>query len=152
VVVTKPELSKAITTYDSGQPSTRFVIIGDEVWTAEGPNAEFVSVPSELGTAMLMAFDPTLMLGAFAGANLAGMGGDVGTEDKNGVRARHIKIDPSTAAGLAAAMPAGSSIDIWVAEAGYLIAWEMTGFPDEGNISIQVTNVNDPANTVERPS
>jgi hypothetical protein len=152
VVVTKPELAKDITTYDNGEPSTRFIIIGDEVWMAEGPDGQFQSVPSELGNAMLMAFDPALMLGAFAGADLAGVGGSVGTETKNGVQAHHIRIDPTTAAGFAASMPAGSSIDIWVAEAGYLVAWEMSGFEEEQNVSIQVTGVNDPANKVERPA
>lgn len=152
VVVTKPVLSKSIQTFDGGEPSTRFIIIGDEVWTADGPDAEFTSVPKELGNAMLMAFDPTLMLGAFGGANLAGVGGLVGTEDKNGIQAQHIKIDPTTAAGFAASMPAGSTIDIWVAEAGYLVAWEMTGFGADSDMSIQVTGVNDPSNKVERPS
>jgi hypothetical protein len=152
VVVTKPVLSKDITTYTDGEPSTKFIIIGDEVWTADGADAEYQSVPSELGNAMLMAFDPALMLGAFGGANITGIGGLVGTEDKNGVQARHIKIDQTTAAGFAASMPAGSSIDIWVAEAGYLVAWEMSGFEADSDISIQVTNVNDPANKVERPS
>lgn len=152
VVVTKPVIAKDITTYDDGEPSTRFIIIGDEVWTADGPGAEYQSVPSELGNAMLMAFDPALMMGAFAGADLAGVGGNLGTETKNGVQAHRVRIDPTTAAGFAAAMPAGSSIDIWVAEAGYLVAWEMSGFEDDSNLSIQVTAVNDPANKVERPS
>jgi hypothetical protein len=151
VVVTQPVLSKDITTYDDGEPSTKFIIIGDEVWTADGPDADYQSVPSELGNAMLMAFDPALMLGAFGGANLAGVGGLVGTESKNGVQARHIRIDSTTAAGFAASMPAGSSIDIWVAEAGYLVAWEMSGFEADSDISIQVTNVNDPSNKVDPP-
>jgi hypothetical protein len=152
VVITKPVLSKAITTYADGEPSTRFIIIGDEVWQADGPDAEYQSVPSELANAMLMVYDPALMLGMFGGANLAGVGGLVGTENKNGVQARHIKIDQTTAAGFAASMPAGASIDIWVAEAGYLVAWEMSGFEADQDVSIQVTNVNDPANKVERPS
>lgn len=152
IVVTQPELSKDITTYDEGEPSTRFIIIGDEVWTADGPDGEFQSVPTELGTAMLMAFDPALMLGAFASADFANVGANLGTENKNGVQALHVRIDPTTAAGFAAAMPAGSSIDLWVAEAGYLVAWEMSGFEEGQDISIQVTGVNDPANQVERPS
>jgi hypothetical protein len=152
VVVTQPVLSKDITTYDNGEPSTRFIIIGDEVWQADGPGAEYQSVPAAMANAMLMMFDPALMLGAFSGANLAGVGGLVGTEDKNGVQARHVKMDQTTAAGFAASMPAGSSIDIWVAEAGYLVAWEMSGFEGDGNVSIQVTHVNDPSNKVERPS
>ncbi len=152
VVVTKPVLSKDITTYSNGEPSTKFIIIGDEVWQADGPGAEYQTVPSQMANAMLMMFDPALMLGAFGGANIAGVGGLVGTEDKNGVQARHVKIDQTTAAGFAASMPAGSAIDIWVAEAGYLVAWEMSGFDADSNISIQVTNVNDPSNKVERPS
>jgi hypothetical protein len=152
VVVTEPVIAKDITTYDGGEPSTKFIIIGDEVWTADGLDGEYQSVPSELGTAMLMAFDPALMMGAFAGADLAGVGANLGTESKNGVQAHHVRIDPTTAAGFAAAMPAGSSIDIWVADAGYLVAWEMSGFEDDSNLSIQVTGVNDPANKVERPS
>ena len=152
VVITKPVLSKEITTYTDGEPSTRFIIIGDEVWQADGPDAEYRSVPSELASAMLMLYDPTLMLGMFGGANIAGVGGLVGTETKNGVQARHIKIDQTTAAGFAASMPAGSSIDIWVAEAGYLVAWEMSGFEADSDMSSQVTSVNDPANKVERPS
>jgi hypothetical protein len=152
IVVTKPVLSKDITTYDEGEPSTKFIIIGDEVWTADGPDADYVAVPAELGNAMLMAFDPALMLGAFAGADLAGLGGSIGTENKNGVQAHHVRIDPTTAAGFAASMPAGSAIDIWVADAGYLVAWEMTGFEADSDISIQVTGVNDSANRVERPA
>jgi len=48
-------------------------------------------------------------------------------------------------------MPPGASVDIWVADAGYLVAWEMSGFPDDANFAIEVTNVNDPSNKVERP-
>jgi hypothetical protein len=151
VVVTQPVLSKSIQTYDDGEPSAAFIIIGDEVWTADGPDGEFTAVPAQLGNAMLMAFDPALMMGAFAGADLAGVGGVVGTETKNGVQAHHVRIDPTTAAGFAASMPAGSSIDLWVADAGYLVAWEMQGFEADSNLSIQVTNVNDPSNMVERP-
>ena len=49
-------------------------------------------------------------------------------------------------------MPAGASIDVWVADAGYLVAWEMSGFEEGQDLSIQVTGVNDPANVVEAPA
>ena len=152
VVVTKPVLSKAITIEENGEVSQRFTIIGDEAWIASGSDGAFEPVPTQMASTMLALFDPATMLGAFGGANIAGVGAVVGTEEKNGVQARHVKIDQATAAGFAASMPAGSSIDIWVAEAGYLVAWEMSGFPDASNMSIQVTNVNDPANKVDRPS
>jgi hypothetical protein len=151
VVVTKPVLSKATTILDQGAVTTRFIVIGADAWLANGPAGKFESVPPEQANMMLLAFDPALMLGAYAGLNVAGGAADQGTEDKNGVQARHLRIDPTTTIGVAAAMPAGSAIDIWVAEAGYLVAWEMSGMPSDSNISIQVTGVNDPANKVEAP-
>lgn len=152
VVVTKPVLSKAITVLDAGAVTTRFVIIGEEAWTADGPDGTFQPVPAALASTMLVAFDPALMLGAYASFDYAHGAADQGVEEKNGVQARHVKIDSTTLVGAAAAMPAGSAIDIWIADAGYLVAWEMSGFPEDANFSIQVTGVNDPANKVERPS
>lgn len=152
VVVKEPVLSKAITIVEDGDVSQRFVIIGDEAWQASGADGDFEAVPSELASTMLFAFDPAFMLGAYAGADWGSAASDQGTEQKNGVQARHLRIDSATLVGVAAQMPAGSAIDLWVAEAGYLVAWEMSGFPDDANISIQVTNVNDPANKVDRPS
>jgi hypothetical protein len=73
-------------------------------------------------------------------------------EEKNGVQAHHVRIDSTSLLGATGAMPAGSAIDIWVADAGYLVGWEMTGFPDNADFVIEVTNVNDPSNTVEKPS
>ena len=40
----------------------------------------------------------------------------------------------------------------WVADAGYLVAWEMTGFPNDADFVIEVTNVNDSSNKVDKPS
>ena len=152
IVVTQPALSKAITVYDGGDVSQRFVIIGDEAWSADGADGAFETVPSQLAGAMLMAFDPALMLGGFASVDWANAASNQGVEEKNGVQAHHVRIDSTTFVGAAAAMPPGAAIDIWVADAGYLVAWEMSGFPDDANFSIQVTGVNDPANKVDRPS
>jgi hypothetical protein len=153
VVVTKPELSKHITTYDDdGTVDSQFIIIGKEAWTAEGADGTFTAMPEQLAGPMLLALDPTTLLAGYAAFDWAHASTDVGTEDKNGVRARHVKIDPTSIVGGSVSMPAGSAIDVWVAEAGYIVSWEMSGFPGEGNISVQVTNANDPANTVERPA
>jgi hypothetical protein len=153
VVVTKPELSKAITVYDdTGTVSNRYVIIGKDAWSADGPAGKFQSVPAELASSMLMAYDPALMLGAYAAVDWSSVASDQGTEQKNGVEARHVRIDSTSFLGASGAMPAGAAIDVWVADAGYLVAWEMTGFPNDADFSIQVTNVNDPANKVEQPS
>jgi hypothetical protein len=152
VVVTKPELSKAITVYDDqGTVTNRYVIIGKDAWQADGPDGKFQSVPSELASTMLLAFDPAMMLGAYAHLDWATVATNQGMEDKNGVQAHHVRIDSSSVLGAAGAMPAGAAVDIWVADAGYLVAWEMTGFPEGADFSIQVTNVNDPSNKVESP-
>lgn len=152
VVVTQPVLSKAITSYSGGEVSTRFVVIGKEVWQADGTDGAFASVPEAMATSYLMFFDPALLLGAYANMDWASAATNIGTEEKNGVQAHHIRIDPTSFVGAAAAMPPGSAIDIWVADAGYLVAWEMSGFAEGGDMSIQVTNVNDPSNKVDRPS
>jgi hypothetical protein len=153
IVVTKPELSKHITTFsDDGSVETQFIVIGKEAWTADGADGTFTAVPEAMAGTMLLAFDPTMMLGAFTALDWSKAATDQGTEDKNGVKAKHVKIDPTTIVGVGTSMPAGSSIDVWVAEAGYIVGWEMSGFAADGNLSIEVTNVNDSANKVDRPA
>jgi hypothetical protein len=151
-VVTKPELSKDITTMQDGVPSTRFVVIGKEAWSQNGPNEKFTEVPEQLASSMLLAFDPSTLLAAYQGLDLSHSAADQGSEQKNGVQARHLHIDPSTFAGGAIAIPAGAAIDLWVADAGYIVGWEMTGFGPGQSVSIQITDIDDPSNKVERPS
>ncbi|MEO8571128.1 MAG: hypothetical protein ABI553_05445 [Chloroflexota bacterium] len=148
VVVTKPVLSRDITI--SG--GTRFVVIGNEAWTAQG-SEPLKSVPSQLATSMFAAFDPTLMVGAFSSPQWAQSSLDKGTEQKNGVSAHHLVIDSTTLVGGLSGIAAGGAINFWIADAGYLVAWEATGLAaGAGDTSIEVTNVDDPANKVERPS
>ena len=146
VVVTKPVLSRDITI--SG--GTRIVVIGSDAWVAEG-SEPLKAVPSQLATTMFAAFDPTLMVGMFSGPEWAQSSLDKGAEQKNGVSAHHFLIDSTTAVGGFSGVPAGASINLWIADEGYLVAWESTGMGG-GDMSIQVTGVDDPANKVERPS
>lgn len=76
----------------------------------------------------------------------------MGTEQKNGISSKHYHIDLSTLVGGFSGVPAGASIDIWIADEGYLVAWESKGSGTGADTSIQVTGVDDPANKVERPS
>ena len=101
---------------------------------------------------MFAAFDPTLLVGAFSSPQWAQSSLDKGTEQKNGVNAHHFLIDSTTAVGGFSGVPAGGSINFWIADEGYLVAWESTGMGGAGDTSIQVTGVDDPANKVERPS
>ena len=145
-VVTKPILSRDLTI--SG--GTRIVVIGDEAWVAQG-DEPLKSVPSQLATTMFAAFDPTLLVGAFSGAEWAASSANKGTEEKNGVNATHYRIDGSTVATGFSGLPAGATIDTWVSDEGFLVGLETTGFPS-GDLSIQVTNVDDPGNKVDRPA
>ena len=143
-----PLCPQAITTYEKDAWPTSFVVIGKEVWQAQGADGEFTSVPEALAAPMLMLFDPTSMLAGYATLDWGHAANNLGTEDKKGVKAVHVKIDPSTIGGAGLQMPAGAAIDVWVAEAGYIASWEvrLKEAPDPW-----VTNANDPSNKVERP-
>jgi hypothetical protein len=145
VVVTKPVLSKDVTIDEQ-----RIVSIGDEVWMGEGDN--LVPTSSQLATAMLSAFDPIMLIGAFAQPGALGGAEDLGTEEKNGVQAHHYRIDGDSFMGGFMSFPPGAGFDMWIADEGYLVSLAMVGITPGEELVIDVTNVNDPANVVERPS
>lgn len=145
VVVTKPVLSRDVTMGDG----TRIVVIGDEAWIGDASKLE--PAPPEMATPMLAAFDPVLMMGAFTTPGAMTGATEVGTEEKNGVQARRFTVDSNSMVGAMASMPPGSSIELWIADAGYLVSMSIGG-TGEGSFTMDVTNINDPANVVERPS
>jgi hypothetical protein len=146
IVVNKPTPSRDVTI--SG---TRIVTIGDQAWLAQ-PGGKLTLVPETMAAGLFATYDPTLMVSAFAGLAWAANSADMGVEQKNGVSAHHYHIDSTTIQGGFTALPAGAVIDVWIAQdQGYLVAFEATG-TSGGDISIQVTNVNDPNNKVETPS
>ncbi len=49
-------------------------------------------------------------------------------------------------------MAPGTSIDLWIADAGYLVALGSVDVGPDQRSSIQVTAINDPKNVVKRPS
>lgn len=145
IVVTKPVLSKDVTV-----GTQRIVLIGDEVWMGEGDDLEQTS--SQLANAMLAAFDPFMLIGAFGQSGSMGGAEDLGTEEKNGVQAHHYRVDGDTFAGSFASFPPDAAFDMWVADEGYLVSMAMVGISPGQDLVFDVTNVNDPANVIERPS
>jgi hypothetical protein len=144
--VNKPAVARDLTI--SG---TRIVTIGNQAWVAQ-PGGKLTSVPETMATGLFAAYDPSLMVGAFASIAWSQNSSDQGVEQKNGVSAHHYHVDSTTIQGSLAGIPAGAVIDVWIAvDGGYLVAFEATGTTG-GDISIQVTNVNDPNNKVETPS
>lgn len=148
VVVTQPKLAKHITTFeDDGDVDDEFIVIGDQAWTKD--DGAWQSMPSQLISAMLFAFDPATMFAAYATTNWTGAASDRGSEDKNGIPSHHFSIDPTFLVG--ADLPAGTTVDLWVADAGHLTALEVVS---NGviKLGVEVSNVNDPANVVEAPT
>jgi hypothetical protein len=146
-VVTKPTPARSITV--SG--GAKVVTIGDKAWVATDGKT-FQSVPSSVVTTMIGAFDPNLMLGVFGGPALTQKATDMGVEQKNGVSAHHFHVDAPSLPASSASIPPNAAVDIWVADQGYLVALETSGFSGNEALKIETTNVNDPANTVTAPS
>ena len=152
VVVTKPVLSRDLL-IGTGPSATHVVVIGDRAWIGQG-SGPLAPAPAEMTGPMLGFFDPAILLGAFAKASLASSQ-DLGTETKNGVNSHHYKSNASLLGGGTLGLPAGSSIEFWTAvDGGYLVSYAATGFGGVagGDMTIDVTNVNDPANKVKTPS
>ena len=151
VVVTKPVLSRDLL-IGTGPSATHVVVVGDRAWIGQG-NGPLAPAPAEMTGPMLGLFDPTVLLGAFATASLASSQ-DLGTETKNGVNSHHYKSNASLLGGGTLGLPAGSTIEFWTAvDGGYLVSYVTTGFSGAagGDMTINVTNVNDPANKVKAP-
>lgn len=149
-VVTKPVVSRDLYV-GSADSATHIVTIGDEAWMGTG-TGPLQSAPSALVTSLLGVFDPTVLLAVFGNAGIVGYADNVGTEQKNGQSTTHYKVDPARLPVALASFPPTASMDIWVADDGYLVSFAATDFGSVGtNLAIDVTNVNDPANVVPHP-
>ena len=149
-VVTKPVLSRDLY-IGTGDSATHLVTIGDESWlgTGTGPLA---SAPSALVAGMLPLFDPAVLLAIFGNATITSFAQDLGTETKNGQPTTHYKVDPTKLPTGLMSFPATAAMEFWVADDGYLVSFTATDFGQVGsNLSIDVTNVNDPTNVVAHP-
>ena len=96
VVVTKPELARDIT-FGAGDDAQHIVVIGDQAWM--GSDGGFQPVPGEMAGGLLAAFDPILLAGGFATPGAWSGAEDLGTEERNGVQAKHFHIDSETFSG-----------------------------------------------------
>ena len=152
VVVTKPVLSRDLL-IGTGPSATHVVVVGDRAWIGQG-SGPLAPAPAEMTGPMLGFFDPAILLGAFANASLASGSQNLGTETKNGVNSHHYKADASLVGGGTLGLPTGSTIEFWTAvDGGYLVSYAAKGFGGVagGDMTIDVTNVNDPANKVKAP-
>jgi hypothetical protein len=150
-VITKPVVSRDLL-IGTGTDATHIVTIGDEAWmgTGDGP---LQSAPNALIAGMIPLFDPAVLLSVFANESLLAYADNLGEENKNGQPTTHYKVDVSKLPNFAAlGMPATATIEMWVADDGYLVSFIATDFGQAGsNLAIDITNVNDPANVVAHP-
>jgi len=150
-VITKPVAARDLL-IGTGADATHVVTIGDEAWmgTGDGP---LESSPSALVASIIPLFDPSVLLSVFANQGILQYAENLGQEDKNGQPTTHYKVDVSKIPNLAAlGMPAGAALEMWVADDGYLVSFVAKDFGGTGSdLAMDVTNVNDPANVVERP-
>lgn len=144
IVVTRPVVSRDVTMGDG----TRIVVIGDEAWI--GDATKLAPAPPEMATPMLAAFDPIMLVGAYSAPGAMMGATEVGMEEKNGVQARHFTVAGDSFVGAIASMPPGSSIEMWIAEEGYMVSMSIAG-AGAGTFTMDVTDVNDSSNVVERP-
>lgn len=127
------------------------VKIGDEAWLSQD-GTTYMSAPTSAVDAMIQSVRPDILLASF---NVASMANDLvaqGTETKNGKQATHYHIDDSIAT-----VPKGMVVDYWVTEDGLLVALEASGVNAASSgafdtLDVQMTHIDDPALTVERPS
>jgi hypothetical protein len=156
IVVRKPSFAESFIATNGGH-KTRLVIIGTTDWLDSG-TGKFVknAIPASAVAGMTGLFDPGTILSAFAKQKILGLLTQVGSESKNGVDTIHFHGDQNTPGINGETIPPGGMVDVWVAASGdYLVALEATGLKSgtsSGNFSIEMTNINDPANSVSPPA
>jgi hypothetical protein len=141
---------------DFGGTPLKVIIIGNDVWMDSGTGVWAKNpIPAIAAGALFGAFDPVAQMLGIGSWVESGALQQVGTEEKNGVQAVHYHLD-STTAPAGASFPPDMSVDLWVAaEGGYLVSVRTSGMPGDGGptaISMDISNINDPALTITPPA
>jgi hypothetical protein len=152
VVVVKPEEASDVT-----MSGFHIIEVGGFQYMDMGTGS-YIKTAST-GSSMASAFSPSKMFSNYVGGSAEGYN-KVGSENKNGVDTDHYQASASALAGyssLAGVADATWTVDTWVAKnGGYPVSLAMVATASDNSIAFQilfdVTNVNDPANTVTAPT
>jgi hypothetical protein len=133
-----------------------FITVGDQSWTSYDGNTW---MQTDSGISSLSDLLPTDLYGTWFDDNSSGFT-VAGEENKNGVDCIHYKGNSSLSAGLSAfGVSANFQADLWVAKDGnYPVSGVYGFFGSSGGqsasygYSFDITNVNDPSNTVTAPT
>jgi hypothetical protein len=149
-IVRQPELAQDITVESAGVQQ-RIIVIGDSAWMDAGTGS-FTEVPASVAGGLSSAFDPITLLGAFSQPSVAAAMEQVGQEERNGVQTTHYRLNEDSPGAALASIPPGGSLEVWLAEEGYLVAMEAVNLNDTTTlVRMDVTDVNSPDNVVEAP-
>ncbi len=128
-------------------------VIGDKAWVSLGSG--WIETPAEDAQKTIDSLAPDKMLGSFSG--LTGLT-PVGEETKNGVETVHYTAsgeELGASMGSALGLPDATwTVDFWVAkDGGYAVSYAIVGESANGSfeMTLDVTDINDPANAVEPP-
>jgi hypothetical protein len=122
---------------------------GDSWTVAPGGEASYLS--------LFDAMAPDTLIGAYSLGAYGSYFGDEGTEEHNGVQAQHLHLDAADAAALGGAgFPDDGTFDVWIAtDGGYLVGMAYAGTDaasgEYGEVSIEVSHVNDASISIEAP-
>ncbi|MBA2718502.1 MAG: hypothetical protein H0U52_04535, partial [Chloroflexi bacterium] len=132
------------------------IVIGEEAWLKEG-TADWQKSPGGAADfdAAFTTLSPIDLASGFDG--LAAAMAKVGAERKNGQPTTHYASEAGDDRAVAAGLTEGTT-DLWLAgDGGHLVGlaidgtWDLDGTPTPITLTIDVTNVNDPANRVSPP-
>ncbi len=150
-IIRRPELAQDVV-ITTGESSQHLVIVGDQAWIDPG-NGTLVPVPLSTVQGMATLFDPVVLASGLNQPGVIEALDEVGTEEKNGVPTTHYHLDGQSPTGQLASLPPGSTFDVWIAEDGYMVSMVAVGIDaTTPSVSMDVSNINDPANVVEAPT
>jgi hypothetical protein len=143
------------------QPGTLgFIVIGDDAWFDFGGG--YQKVPADQAGSLdqtFAAFEPETLFGQTY-ADYADQLDEVGSETKNGVETVHYTADPSVLGALPSVygIEGTWAMDVWLAKGGgYLVSATVTGSGTSGSetgefrLVMDITNIDDPANSIQPP-
>jgi hypothetical protein len=144
-----------------GSMDFRMIQVGDKSWMNLGDSWTETTDPSQSN--LLDSLSPEKLFGSSVGSFASGMTA-VGDETKNGIACTHMRAGAEALAGMNAVMASSFGVagtwvvEYWVAkEGGYLVSAMMKGTgtnegkPSETSISIDLRDLDNPANVVNAP-
>jgi hypothetical protein len=151
IIISSPEKASDVT-----MMGMEVIEVGGKTYTNIGVGGWIQSKDSS-ASSTADSLSPEKMLGAYVSPDMASGYKSVGDEQKNGVATSHFTADSSAMAeyGSLVGVTGGTwTADVWIAkDGGYPVSVKIgvTGGSSDFEFSMDITNVNDPANKITAP-